>query len=41
MTWIIDTAGIIRTRLIAGTAVTQESLERAVLPLLEHAPAHP
>lgn len=34
MTWIIDTRGIIRARLIAGNAVTEEALERSVLPLL-------
>jgi cytochrome c biogenesis protein CcmG/thiol:disulfide interchange protein DsbE len=34
MTWIIDTSGIVRTRLIAGNAVTEQSLEQAVLPLL-------
>lgn len=39
MTWIIDTRGIVRTRLIAGSAVTEQSLERAVLPLLPKAQA--
>jgi cytochrome c biogenesis protein CcmG, thiol:disulfide interchange protein DsbE len=39
-TWIIDPSGIVRTRLIAGTAVTQESLEHAVLPLLAHPGTH-
>jgi peroxiredoxin len=34
MTWIIDTRGTIRERLIAGNAVTEQSLERSVLPLL-------
>jgi thiol-disulfide isomerase/thioredoxin len=34
MTWIIDTAGVVRARLIAGNAVTVRSLEQAVLPLL-------
>jgi cytochrome c biogenesis protein CcmG/thiol:disulfide interchange protein DsbE len=41
MTWIIDPKGIVRARLIAGTAVTKESLEHAVLPLLEQAGTHP
>ena len=34
MTWIIDAQGIVRGRLIAGNAVTEQSLERTVLPLL-------
>jgi thiol-disulfide isomerase/thioredoxin len=34
MTWIIDTKGVVRARLIAGNAVTVRSLEQAVLPLL-------
>jgi thiol-disulfide isomerase/thioredoxin len=34
MTWIIDSAGIVRARLVAGNAVTEQSLEQAVLPLL-------
>ena len=34
MTWIIDAKGIVRARLIAGNAVTTQSLEQAVLPLL-------
>jgi hypothetical protein len=34
MTWIIDPKGIVRARLIAGSAVTEQSLEQAVLPLL-------
>ena len=33
-TWIIDAGGIVRARLIAGNAVTTQSLEQAVLPLL-------
>jgi cytochrome c biogenesis protein CcmG, thiol:disulfide interchange protein DsbE len=37
MTWIIDPGGIVRTRLIAGSALTEQSLERAVLPLLPKA----
>ena len=40
-TWIIDPKGIVRARLIAGTAVTKDSLEHAVLPLLEPAATHP
>jgi cytochrome c biogenesis protein CcmG, thiol:disulfide interchange protein DsbE len=40
MTWIIDTAGVVRARLVAGNAVTEEALERAVLPLLPAAGAH-
>ncbi len=38
-TWIIDSQGIVRTRLIAGNAVTEQSLERAVAPLLPRPPA--
>jgi cytochrome c biogenesis protein CcmG, thiol:disulfide interchange protein DsbE len=34
MTWIIDAKGVVRTRLVAGNAVTAQSLEQAVLPLL-------
>lgn len=34
MTWVIDGKGIVRTRLVSGSAVTEESLEHAVLPLL-------
>ena len=34
MTWIIDATGVVRARLIAGNAVTAQSLEQAVLPLL-------
>jgi cytochrome c biogenesis protein CcmG, thiol:disulfide interchange protein DsbE len=34
MTWIIDSAGIVRARLVSGNAVTEQSLEQAVLPLL-------
>ena len=33
-TWIIDSHGIVRARLMAGNAVTSHSLEQAVLPLL-------
>jgi cytochrome c biogenesis protein CcmG, thiol:disulfide interchange protein DsbE len=38
MTWIIDPAGIVRARLIAGSSVTEESLAKAVLPLLPKPP---
>jgi cytochrome c biogenesis protein CcmG, thiol:disulfide interchange protein DsbE len=41
MTWIIDTGGIVRARLMAGSAVTEESLAHAVLPLLQAPVAHP
>jgi thiol-disulfide isomerase/thioredoxin len=43
MTWIIDGTGLVRARLISGTAVTDESLSQAVLPLLKPhaAPASP
>jgi thiol-disulfide isomerase/thioredoxin len=34
MTWIIDAQGIVRARLLAGNAVTEQSLEQTVLPLL-------
>jgi thiol-disulfide isomerase/thioredoxin len=34
MTWIIDRSGIVRARLVAGSAVTEQSLEQRVLPLL-------
>ena len=33
-TWIIDSAGIVRARLMAGNAVTEQALEQIVLPLL-------
>jgi thiol-disulfide isomerase/thioredoxin len=33
-TWIIDSRGIVRARLMAGNAITSHSLEQAVLPLL-------
>lgn len=39
MTWIIDAHGTIRARLIAGNAVTEQTLERSVLPLLPAARA--
>jgi thiol-disulfide isomerase/thioredoxin len=34
MTWIIDTHGVVRARLVAGSAVTEQALEQAVTPLL-------
>jgi thiol-disulfide isomerase/thioredoxin len=34
MTWIIDAHGVVRTRLVAGSAVTEQALEQAVTPLL-------
>jgi thiol-disulfide isomerase/thioredoxin len=34
MTWIIDSHGVVRARLIAGSAVTDKTLAQAVLPLL-------
>lgn len=39
-TWIIDTAGVVRSRLMSGAAITEDSLQRAVQPLLPPAP-HP
>ena len=33
-TWIIDSHGIVRARLMAGKAITSHSLEQAVVPLL-------
>jgi thiol-disulfide isomerase/thioredoxin len=39
MTWIIDSSGIVRARLVSGNAVTEQSLEQAVLPLLAHGDA--
>ena len=37
MTYVIDSAGVVRARLFAGkTAVTEQSLEQTVLPLLPH-----
>lgn len=34
MTWIIDTNGTVRARLLAGNAVTEQSLTQAIEPLL-------
>jgi cytochrome c biogenesis protein CcmG, thiol:disulfide interchange protein DsbE len=36
MTWVIDSTGVVRAHLVSGTAVTEQSLSRAVLPLLPH-----
>jgi peroxiredoxin len=36
MTWVIDSQGVVRARLVSGAAVTEQSLSRAVLPLLPH-----
>jgi thiol-disulfide isomerase/thioredoxin len=40
MTWIIDARGVVRTRLIAGNAVTAQTLTQDVLPLLADAKGH-
>ena len=34
LTWVIDPAGIVRARLVAGNAAAMESLAKAALPLL-------
>ncbi len=34
MTWIIDRTGTVRARLLAGNAVTEQTLTQAVVPLL-------
>lgn len=34
MTWIVDRAGVLRARLLAGNAVSEQSLEQIVVPLL-------
>jgi len=39
MTWIIDTRGVVRARLVSGNAVTLQALTQAVVPLLPPAPA--
>ena len=41
MTFVIDTRGVVRARLVSGTAVTEQSLEQLVLPLLPRAAAAP
>jgi hypothetical protein len=38
MTWIIDSDGIVRARLVSGNAVTEKSLSQAVVPLLAQKP---
>jgi len=39
MTYVIDSAGVVRARLLAGkTAVTEQSLAQTVLPLLAQGP---
>jgi len=37
MTWVIDARGTVRARLVAGNAVTEQSLTRTVVPLLPKA----
>jgi len=39
MTWIIDTRGTVRVRLLSGNAVTEQSLTQSVVPLLPRAQA--
>jgi thiol-disulfide isomerase/thioredoxin len=39
MTWIIDAKGVVRARLVAGNAVTLQTLSQTVLPLLPQPPA--
>ncbi len=34
MTWVIDSAGVLRARLLAANGVTEQSLSETVLPLL-------
>lgn len=34
MTWIVDRTGTVRARLMAGSAVTEQTLTQAVVPLL-------
>lgn len=41
MTFIIDPAGVVRARLVSGTAVTEDSLEHLVTPLLPPRAAAP
>jgi cytochrome c biogenesis protein CcmG, thiol:disulfide interchange protein DsbE len=41
MTFVIDATGVVRARLVSGTAVTEQSLEQLVLPLLPGAGAAP
>ncbi|HLY52961.1 MAG TPA: TlpA disulfide reductase family protein [Steroidobacteraceae bacterium] len=39
MTWIIDPGGVVRARLVSANGVSEETLTRAVLPLLPPPPA--
>jgi len=39
MTFVIDAAGVVRARLVSGTAVTEQSLVQLVVPLLPGAAA--
>jgi hypothetical protein len=39
MTFVIDAGGVVRARLVSGTAVTEQALEQLVLPLLPKAAA--
>jgi thiol-disulfide isomerase/thioredoxin len=41
MTFVIDASGVVRARLVSGKAVTEQSLEQLVLPLLPRAAAAP
>lgn len=34
MTWVVDPSGVLRARLLAGNAVSEQSLAQIVLPLL-------
>jgi thiol-disulfide isomerase/thioredoxin len=34
MTWVVDRSGVLRARLLAGNAVSEQSLTQIVLPLL-------
>src|SRR5262245_59748626 len=40
LTWIIDAHGVVRARLVAGSAVTEQALEQAVAPLLATGNGH-
>ena len=40
VTWIIDAHGVVRARLVAGSAVTEQALAQAVAPLLATGNAH-
>src|SRR5579863_1645394 len=39
MTFVIDASGVVRARLVSGTAVSEQSLQQLVLPLLSGAAA--